>query len=360
VIAAAPVLDSARPTAGLLPVQVREMADGEAGRWDAFVDGCADATFFHLSGWKPVIERSFGQRAYYLWAFRGEQCCGLLPLVHMRSRLFGNSLVSLPFCVYGGPLASDADALDALLARARTLAEELGVSTIELRSMRRATTDWACQPDLYATFIRDLPSDPDAVLTMIPRKQRAVVRKALGSDLVAAPDDDVERVYDVYAESVRNLGTPVFPRRYFRNLRAVFGERCTVMTVSAGRRAVASVLNFEFRDTVLPYYGGGLPVARGLGAADLMYYTVMRHAAESGLKRYDFGRSKAGTGAFAFKKNWGFEPRFLEYEFHLPPGAAIPDKNPLSPKYRLFIAAWRRLPLAFANRLGPLIVRGIG
>ena len=360
--APAPVLPLARPeaTASALPVRVREMADDEAAQWDAFVATCEDATFFHLSGWKPVIERSFAQRAHYLWAFRGETCCGILPLVHMRSRLFGSSLVSLPFCVYGGPVARDAGALDALLDRAKGLADDLGVPTVELRSIRRVTADWACKSDLYATFVRDLPSAPDAVLTTIPRKQRAVVRKALESDLVAAFDDGVERLQAVYAESVRNLGTPVFPRRYFRTLREVFGERCTVVTVSAARQVVAAVMNFEFRDTVLPYYGGGLPAARALGAADLMYYSVMRRAVEDGFKRYDFGRSKAETGAFAFKKNWGFTPRFLEYEYHLPPGTPVPDRNPLSPKYRLFVAAWRRLPLALANRLGPLIVRGIG
>jgi FemAB-related protein (PEP-CTERM system-associated) len=355
-------MSTARPDAAAAApaVRVREMADGEAAQWDAFVETRDDATFFHLSGWKQVIERSFAQRAHYLWAFRGEACCGILPLVHMRSRLFGSGLVSLPFCVYGGPVVSDAGALAALLDRAKGLATELGAPTVELRSIRRVTADWACKSDLYATFVRDLPSDPDAVLTTIPRKQRAVVRKALESDLVAEFDDGVERMQAIYAESVRNLGTPVFPRRYFRALRETFGERCSVVTVTAGRRAVAAVLNFAFRDTVLPYYGGGLPVARALGAADLMYYTVMRRAVEGGLRRYDFGRSKADTGAFAFKKNWGFTPRFLEYEYHLPPGVPIPDRNPLSPKFRLFVAAWRRLPLALANRLGPLIVRGIG
>jgi FemAB-related protein (PEP-CTERM system-associated) len=133
-----------------------------------------------------------------------------------------------------------------------------------------------------------------------------------------------------------------------------------VVTVRDGELPVAAVMNFYFRDEVLPYYGGGTRAARELYANDFMYWEVMRRAGVRGARLFDFGRSKVGTGAFAFKKNWGFAPQPLEYRFRLAPGAAIPDHNPLNPKYRLFIAAWKRLPLPVANLLGPPIVRGIG
>ena len=159
---------------------------------------------------------------------------------------------------------------------------------------------------------------------------------------------------------MRNLGTPVFSRRYFRILAERFRDSCETLTIVDGERPVASVLSFFFRDEVLPYYGGGTAEARQRAANDFMYWEVMRRATLRGARLFDFGRSKVGTGSFDFKKFWGFTPEPLHYQYGLRPGCAIPDHNPLNPKYRLLIAAWKRLPLPVANLLGPPIVRGIG
>jgi FemAB-related protein (PEP-CTERM system-associated) len=163
----------------------------------------------------------------------------------------------------------------------------------------------------------------------------------------------------MYAESVHNLGTPVFSKRYFELLLKIFARRADIMTITSDGKPVASVLNFYFRDEVLPYYGGGTKDARQLAANDFMYWEVMRHACERGLRVFNFGRSKVGTGAYDFKRYWGFEPKPLVYQFCLAPGYSIPDLNPLNPKFRLFVALWKRLPLALATRLGPPIVRGL-
>ena len=169
------------------------------------------------------------------------------------------------------------------------------------------------------------------------------------------------RFFEVYAESVRNLGSPVFPKRYFRALLEAFPEESDITTVLHEGQPVASVLSFHFKQEVLPYYGGGTREARGLAAADVMYWEVMRRAAQDrGATRFDFGRSKADTGAFAFKKNWGFEPEQLHYCYRLAAGAKVPDNNPNNPKYRYFISAWKRLPLPVANVIGPHLVRGLG
>jgi len=194
----------------------------------------------------------------------------------------------------------------------------------------------------------------------IPRKQRAMVRKGIKAELESTLDDGVDRLHAIYAESVRNLGTPVFSKHWFHALREVFGEDCDVLTVTAAGAPVASVMNFYFRDEVLPYYGGGTAEARDLAANDFMYWEVMSRAALRGCRLFDFGRGKIGTGSFSFKKNWGFEPEPLRYAYRLRAGASIPDINPLNLKYRLFIGAWKRLPLPVANALGPWIVRGLG
>jgi FemAB-related protein (PEP-CTERM system-associated) len=194
----------------------------------------------------------------------------------------------------------------------------------------------------------------------IPRKQRAMVRKGIDRGLAASTSQDVDGLHRIYAESVRNLGTPVFARRYFRVLAETFPNAMDVTTIHDAGAPIAAVMNFYWRDEVLPYYGGGTQAARGCYANDFMYWSVMRHAAARGARMFDFGRSKEGTGAYSFKKNWGFAPTPLPYFFNLAPGQRIPENNPMNPKYRLMIAAWQRLPLPVANALGPILVRGVG
>ena len=339
---------------------VRPFAEGDEGPWNEFVTHAADGTFFHLAGWKRVIERAFGHRTHYLLARRGERVSGVLPLTHIRSALFGSSLISNAFGVYGGPIAEDADSLAALEAEAVRLMDRLPVPVLELRGFSESRAEWPSKAGLYATFRKPIDPSVETNMKAIPRKQRAMVRKAIGNGLHSEIDDQVGRLHRVYAESVRNLGTPVFAKSYFRILREEFHDASDIVTVVADGRAVAAVLNFYFRDEVLPFYGGGVPSARTLAANDFLYWEVMRRACEKGCRSFDFGRSKTGTGAFAFKHNWGFEPTPLVYQYRLAKGRPMPELNPLNPKLRLLIAGWKRLPLPLANRLGPWIVKGIG
>ena len=220
--------------------------------------------------------------------------------------------------------------------------------------------EWSSRDDLYVTFRKTIGPDDDANMKAIPRKQRAMVRKAIDRGLVSSVGRDVDTLHAVYAESVRNLGTPVFSRRYFRILEQTFGDDLDIIIVRDQGTPVSAVLNFYDRGEVLPYYGGGTALARTAAAHDFLYWEVTRHAAARGCTGFDFGRSKHGTGSFSFKKNWGFTPTPIQHRYRLGPGAAIPDHNPLNPKYRLMIAAWKRLPLPIANLLGPHIVRGVG
>lgn len=336
------------------------LAAGQESEWDAFVRSAPAATFCHLSGWKRVIESVFGHRCYYLVAHRGAEPVGVLPLTHVRTRLFGNFLVSTAFCVYGGPVAVDDAARGALDAEAVRLAEELDAEYLEFRSEVRSHPDWLCKDGVYATFRKPIAPDLETNMKAIPRKQRAMVRKGIAAGLTSELDAEVDRLHRIYAESVRNLGTPVFPKSLFRALKQEFADACDIVTIVRGREALASVMNFYFRDQVLPYYGGGTRSARAAAANDFMYWEVMRRACERGFRVFDFGRSKVGTGAYDFKRYWGFEPTPLVYEYKLVSATSLPDKSPLNPKYRLFIEMWKRLPIPVANLLGPVIVRGTG
>ena len=343
-------------------ISVRAMeGDGDAA-WDAYVAQAPGASFFHRAGWRRVLQQAFGHRAHYLVAETEGRICGVLPLVHVKSRLFSNGLISGAFGVYGGPVADSEAARQALTARAVELLEEVGADFVEFRSIEPTQPGWTVKDDLYVTFRRPIAEDPDQNLKAIPRKQRAVVRKAIAAEnLSAVIDEDSRRLHAVYAESVRNLGTPVFSARYFRLLYDEFGDDAEILTLEdADGTPVSSVLSFYFRDQVLPFYGGGIAGARRLGANDFMYWSVMERARMRGSRLFDFGRSKHGTGSFAFKKHWGFEPEPLGYEFLTRPGREIPDVNPLNPKYAMFIAMWQRLPLPIANVLGPMLSRSLG
>ncbi len=341
--------------------QIRELTVEVTEPWDRFVETSPKATFFHRSSWRNVIQDTFGHKPYYHYVERDGRICGVLPLFHVNSRLFGNRLTSIPFCVAGSSVSETAEIDSMLDRRAIDLLDEVGADYIEYRDSDRHRSGWAQQADVYAAFLGELNVDADCGLRQIPRKQRAVLRKAMQSQALSFTiDDDTDDLYALYALSVRNLGTPVFPRSYFRNLKKEFSEACEVLTVRVQGKPISSVLSFYFRDRVMPYYTGCQPEARALGANDLMYWHVMRRAVERGYRHFDFGRSKIGTGPYNFKKNWGFEARPVIHQYYLHSGRKLPRVNPTNPKYRALIAMWRLLPLPLANVLGPLIVRGTG
>lgn len=328
--------------------------------WDAFVMACPQATFFHRAGWQRVLRRVFRHDTYFLYAQRDGRIEGVLPLAHVSSLLFGNSLSSLPFAVYGGVAALNDDAARALEEEAQQLARRLGVDHLELRHVEARHDDWPRQ-DLYVTFRKEILPDEEANMLAIPRKQRAMVRKGIKNGLKADFDEGVDRFFALYSDNVHRHGTPAMPKRWFQALRDEFGRDCDVLTVSdADGRALSTVLSFYFRDEVMPYYAGDDEAARDLAANDFKYWELMRHACARGLKTFDYGRSKQGTGPYAFKKNWGFEPTPLHYEYRLYKRESVPQNNPNNAKYKLLIQTWRRMPLSMANWLGPFVVRSLG
>jgi len=350
------VLTSARERPA---IEVRELDAPSVTKWNEFVATSPEATFYHRSEWKTVIERVFGHSTHYLLAEAEGKIEGVLPLGHIRSRLFGNALISTPFCVYGGVAASSTGARLALEEAAEALAQRLGVDYLEHRDQLKGGADWPSK-DLYVTFKKKIDPDPDDNLRAIPRRQRAMVRKGIKAGLESQLDDDVDRFFEAYAQSVHNLGTPVFSKKLFITLREVFGRDCEILTVTKDDRVVGSVLSFYFRDQILPYYGGGTKEARAVAGNDFMYWEVMRRACERGVRLFDYGRSKRGTGAFSFKKNWGFEPKPLPYKYRLVKAKDIPNVSPLNPKYRIFVNMWKRLPFSLSKILGPPISRNLG
>jgi len=349
----------------LIAVRTVDLRDAnERARIAAFVRAHADGTPFHLPAWSLAVAHGCGQTSHTLVAERADgSLAGLLPLTEIRSPLFGKALVSNGFAVGGGILADTDAAIPALADAAWALSQRLGCPTLELRGGAVPAGDWQVDTDTYLGFTRPLAESDDAELLAIPRKQRAEVRKALEANLditVGRHRDDLNAHYAVYAESVRNLGTPVFPARLFRAVLQQFGESADILTVRHEGRAVASVLSLYWGGTVYPYWGGGTPAARALRANDRMYFALMAHARTRGCTRFDFGRSKAGTGPAAFKKNWGFEGVPLLYAKRAASGERLRDINPTNPRFARKVELWKKLPLWVANRIGPHISKGLG
>jgi len=345
-------------------VAVRRMGTADKARWDNYVAAHSHGTFCHRAGWEAVIEKGAKQTCHYLLAEQGGAIVGILPLSERRSFLFGNALVSTMFAVYGGPLVSNAGAAEALDNAAWEIAQSNGVGSLEYRTISAAqenNADWHTEQNVAATFRKPLKQSEEEILLDIPRKQRAVVRKSLKNGLKCSWDKDINTFYALYAESVRNLGTPVFPKRLFSAFVEEFGEDVEVQVIyTPDGVAVASLMSFYYQEWVLPYYAGGIPDARKYGAHDFMYYQLMVRAAGKGKTGFDFGRSKSGSGPYKFKKNWGFNPIPLEYQTRLAPGAEKPDLNPASAKFELMVKLWKKLPLPVANLIGPCIARHLG
>ena len=333
---------------------------GEVARIEGFVAEL-QGTPFHRPAWLRAVEQGTGQRARGLVAEKCGIVTGWLPLTEVRSPLFAPALVSSGFAVDGGPLAETGKTARHLARYASELAVRLSCASVELRG-GEAPADWSVIEGKHAGFVAALADSDEAQLLAIPRKQRAEVRKSLDLDLaVTVGCDEADRAahYAVYAESVRNLGTPVFPRALFDAVLDRFGDCADILTVRHAGVPVASVLSLYHGDAVMPYWGGGTFAARALRANERMYYELMLHARRRGYDRFDFGRSKVGSGPYSYKKNWGFEPLPLSYSEWTAPGVAARNIDPTSEAYSSRIALWKKLPLPVANLLGPPIARGL-
>lgn len=349
----------------IVAARLADLSDArDVERVNVWLDNHPDASPFHSPNWLTAIEGGTRQKAFMLLAERGGQIEGVLPFHLVHSPLFGRALVSSGFAVGGGILAHSDDAAAMLALEICVLAERWACPSVELRGgYIPQGTSWTAKADAHANFRKPLQPDDDAELLAIPRKQRAEVRKGLDKALtveVGSDQRDVDWHHAVYAESVRNLGTPVFPKKLMESVLQAFAADADILTVLNNGVPVASVLSLYHRQCVMPYWGGGTRDARRLRANDVLYYALMNHARRKGCTHFDFGRSKTGSGAYHFKKNWGFGPEPLAYAIYTADGQPPRDVNPNSPKYRGQIALWQRLPLAVTNRVGPWIAKGLG
>lgn len=343
-----------------MSLEIHRLAPGslqEESAWDRFVRASHSGTVFHLSSWRRVVEEVFGHTPHYLLAIEKDEICGCLPLFEIHGLLSGRIMVSVPYGVYGGICASDPSVRKALFEEAQRIALRYKIRHIELRQ-------W-CDPEpglptksLYVRFAKPLDANLDANFASIPGKQRRWIRKGIKQGLEARRGwEFLAEFYDIYVASLRRLGSPSFPRPLFEAIRDHFESEVQLLTIWHAERPVAGLLSFFYKDCVMPYYGAALQEGFCLGVNDFMYWELMREACLAGYKVFDFGRSRKDSGSYDFKCHWGFEPQPLAYQYLLVNGKGIPNVSPSNPRFRLFIEAWKRLPLPLTKWLGPPLTK---
>ncbi|MGH9854837.1 MAG: FemAB family XrtA/PEP-CTERM system-associated protein [Blastocatellia bacterium] len=344
---------------------IESYSNADAGKWDGFVRHAAGATFCHLSGWMRVVERVWRHQSHSIYAEKDNRVVGVLPLFHVANSpfgaQFGSRLVSTPNAVYGGVVADDEDVRAELIEAAKSLAESLGVDYLELRDLREPPLPafGFRRQDLYVAFDHPIAPDEDALMKSFPRDVRRMIRQGLKHGLSSqlGREELLDDFYDVYAASVRRLGTPVFPKRLFAGFLREFADASDILVIRRAGRVAGALMSFYFRGAVAPYYGGAYPEFHVAGVNNFMYWELMRSAARRGYSRFDFGRSKHGSGSYEFKRGWGMAETPLPYNFLLVRADRMPNLNPMNPKFKLLIETWKRLPLGFTKLIGPMIVK---
>lgn len=341
------------------PVSLTVMTASDKAECDEYVKRHPQGQFFHLSGWPSVVEAVYGYKNNSLIARRGDRIVGLMPLSDVSTTLLGRALISTAFSVGGGIISDSIEIAASLAETAETMGQERRVKYIELRNDLAPGPGWIDKTGVYSSFELPLPADENENLLLIPRKRRAEIRKAISAakegKLCVRVCKSIDEFYRLYSLSLRDHGTPVFPKRFLSGLYEAFSSQSEISIAEVGGKPVAGLLSFYFKNKVLPYYIGALPAAREVRAAEYLYWSLMRRATETEITLFDFGRSKIGTGPYQFKKLWGAEPQPLAYRYRLVTASELPNVNPNNPKFAAFVAMWRRLPLPVANRLGPLL-----
>jgi serine/alanine adding enzyme len=337
-----------------------DLLQDDTKSWDDYVANSPQATAYHLTAWKSVIERTFRHRTFYFMATERGEVIGILPLVFTRSRFFGRYLVSLPCFNYGGICANNPAVQRHLLEKAIEVGRQEGATHMEFRHQAPSGLDLPCKTGKVA-MVLDLPATSDALWEGFRAKLRSQVKRAEREQMAFKIGglELLDGFYAVFARNMRDLGTPVYSKAFFRNILEALPAHARIVSVYHQQRPVASGFLISFKERMEIPWGSSLREFNSLGSNMLLYWQSLKYSADSGHKQFDFGRCSVDSPTFNFKQQWGARPQQLYWEYWLSDKAPLPDISPRNPKYRLFIAAWKRLPLPLTLILGPRVVRGL-
>ena len=328
------------------------------GRWDKYVSQSPKASFYHQWAYRQIVAQTFGHRPYYLAAFRGEDLEGILPLFVVKSWLFGSFLASLPFVDYGGVCAQEEEIEQALLQEAIWIAEREHIQILELRHRHLTTSDLPTRLN-KVNLVLPLDLDPDRIWKGLGAKVRNQVRKAQKSGLTFETGGlgKVADFYRVWSHNMRDLGTPAYPKTFFQNLLHAFPDDSEVLLVRHGQKPVGTGIAVYFKESMEVPLASSLRRYFPYCPNNLLYWEAIKRGCERGCREFHFGRSNKSSGNYYFKRQWGAKEQQLYYQYHVLGEDDMPNLNPRSPKYRLAVTLWKKLPLFMANILGPQIIK---
>jgi len=330
-------------------------------RWDSYVMKSAASSCYHLACWKDVIEESFGHRTYYLFAEDHDEVTGILPLVHLRSAIFGNFIVSLPYFNYGGVCADDSFISDQLIEKAIAIARDVNAAHIELRHTEPIINEMPVKMAKVSMRL-SLSDNRDELWKSFSSKLRSQVRKPekMGMYSKIGKEEELDGFYKVFSTNMRDLGTPVYPKLFFRNIIRTFPDITRICSVyTKDGIPVASGFLVGFKDRLEIPWASSLRSHNHLSPNMLLYWSALQFACEKGYGFFDFGRSTPGEGTYKFKEQWGSKPIQLYWYYWMRNGQPMPELNPKNPKYQLAIKVWRRLPVSLTKVIGPAIVKNL-
>ncbi|MBZ5695432.1 MAG: FemAB family PEP-CTERM system-associated protein [Acidobacteriia bacterium] len=354
---AAPPLAGPAQENGTLP-EIAPFNEGVVGQWDSFVQAHPKGTFFHQAGWKRVMEKTYGYRAYYFYTHRAGQITGIAPAFLISNWITGRCLISIPFAVYGGICAVDAESERKLLGHLEQLARDLRVEYLELRNRNGGLMPGYHANPRYATFTVPVVAETKAMYDGFPKDIRYMIRKGEKAGLKARGGfDQLDSFYRLMTINLRRLGTPTFPRALFENLIREYPGQVDLTLVYAENQPVAGGMSFFFRDWMQPYYIGSMEEAKTLAANNFLWWELIKIASERGLRTFDFGRSKKESGNYAFKAKWNPRIEPLDYQVRLVGRNDVPNFNPTNSKFELAMNLWKKVPLGLTRAIGPRLVR---
>ena len=335
------------------------LSETELSAWDDFVARQPQASVYHLSVWRHILHKAFGKHWYVIAALQDDVIRAGLPLVHMKSRLFGNFLVSMPYFNYGGLLTEDEMLAGPILQGAIALGQQLRASHLELRHLENYYPHLPSSTAKVSMWLT-LPDTAEELFASFKSKLRSQVCKGEknGLDVHIGRTELLEDFYSVFAHNMRALGTPVYGSQLFRLVLDAFPETARLVIVTgAGQRPLAGGFLLGYGERMEIPWAASLREYNRLQSNMWMYWHCLKYACEQGYRTFDFGRSTIEGPTFKFKQQWGARPVGHIWHYHLENSDEIPHLNPQNPKYQFAINIWQRLPLCLTRMLGPSIVK---
>jgi FemAB-related protein (PEP-CTERM system-associated) len=343
-----------------MSVEVIRCEDNVKDAWDTFLNEREGATFYHLYGWKEITESCFGHQCHYLAAVCSGEIVGVLPLVTVKSLLFGSILCSLPFVNFGGICAIPGEAESLLLNEAKEIVKRDKIAYLELRAARM-TSESLPTSEHKVSMTLSLDTDPEHIWNNFKTKQRTEIRRAFKNDLrvISGGTELLDTFFSILAIGWQSLGTPLYRKSYFKTILDTFPDKTRIFVVYHQNMPVAAAFNGYHNGTVEGMWLGIVPHFRNLQPNNVLYWEMIKHACEHKMKQFHFGRSSVGSGGEFFKKKWQATPKQLYWQYYLGTAKSIPQLNVDNPKYGLAIKAWKKLPLELTKIIGPYIAAGI-